>query len=558
MSFLPILLVLKLTPVLPSPFKYGSKVPTNEEVSRVSDGILDDLTILIGRGPGHAGEVRRLLSDLVSRVPPELVSDLTFVGYTHPEDSVVAEMLSNDRNRPHQLVLTREERHRISRIGADLSGQLAPDPLQHLTGLASANNTTPIFGGGGSLSEGFEPNSQTPQPDFAQSKYMGSKGYEGEGEEGFVPAPAKKRRIGDFSPIVDPCLEPPPLPPDRLHPTVPLPITVAASPRQAELPNDNVQLLPAPQNPCAPLITTSKLCDLVQPNLSGTVHQSVRSASGRGIESSLTSTTGRRRDFDEFLALRGVPHDEPPVVMITETAVDKSQAIEAPPVPQPVTTKVPLDLIDGNTIQVPAADSLPTSRHQYLASLDLLQKRALCGCLSDDLAAIDLIEREFLGGVDLILDQDTAILFLSISALPSECEGLIAGICNISWRYSHILVIFEAFLISQAFDGCEENLLVSFAFTEPILKSVKKLKRSLLIADGVGTKAEDCVVSWAFARSIEEAARLARVYGDMAENRDTTGGLLWQERRWLGERESEDSPLFEFEVRPASSPQNHL
>jgi hypothetical protein len=243
----------------------------------------------------------------------------------------------------------------------------------------------------------------------------------------------------------------------------------------------------------------------------------------------------------------------PPVATTTETAVGDPQPIEAPRTLQPPLTEVPPDLIDKNTVQLAATNSLPASRHQYLASLDLLQKHALCRCLSDDIAAIDLIEREFLGGVDLILDQDTAILFLPLSAMPSECEGLIAGISDISWRYSHILVIFEAFLVSQAFGDGEENRIASFAFTEPISKSVKKLKRSLAIAEGVGTKTEDCLVSWAFAKNIEEAAALARVYGDMTESRDRTGGLLWQGRWWLGEREAEDSPLFEYEVRPARS-----
>jgi hypothetical protein len=516
----------KLT-LLPSPFKYGSNVPTNEEVSRVSDGILGNLTILIGQNPSHENEVRGLLTDLVSCVPSELTSDLAFAENTHPEDFVVAGILSNDSIGPHQLVLTREERQRIYRTGADLSGQFLQDPLHRPEGLTSAEL------------ERVEP-----------------KGHEDEDEEGFGPAPAKKRRLGDFSSTVDHGLESFLPPPDTPHHAIPLPMTSITSSRQAELLNDSLvsRPLPDPQKPQVPLIATSQPRDLIQPNLSDTAHQSVRSVTG--IEPSLAPTTGRKRDFDQFLALRGVCLDEPPAATTIETVTDNHRAIEVPPVSQPATTEIPPELMDGVTIQVPAANSLPVSRHQYLASLDLLQKHALCKCLSDDPAAIDLVEREFLGGVDLILDQDTAILFLPLSTLPSECEGLIVGICNISWRYSYILVIFEAFLISQAFG--EDNRLASFVFTEPILKSIKKLKRSLLIADGVGTKTEDCVVSFAFAKNIEEAARLARVYGEMAESRDKTGGLLWQERWWLGERESEDSPLFEFEVRPASSPQISL
>lgn len=527
--------MLKLIPDLSSPFKYGRKVPTDEEVLRVSKGILDDLTIFVGgQDSCHEDEAQKLLSDLVSRVPSELLSDLVFVECTHPEDFVVAEILSNSGICSHQLILTREERHRMSGTGTGLSGRLMPDLLQHSTGLTNTDNITPVFGAG---------------------EYL----FEDEDEEQFVPAPTKKRRLGDFSLMVEPP-EPLLLPQDSLQSTIPLLTTVATSPRQMEpLSHSNLpQLLPAPQNSSAPLLVTSQPRDLVQANLPDTVNQTDHSATGRGIEPGLPPASGRRQNFDEFLTLRGVRLREPPIPVTTETTMENPQAIELPLVPQQIMADVPPGLIDGNTIQLPAADSFPVSRHQYLASLDLLQKNALCRCLSDDPAAVDLIEREFLGGVDLILDQDTAVLFFPLSTLPSECEGLIAGICNISWRYSHILVVFEAFLISQAFDDCEENLLVSFTFTEPMLKSVRKLKRSLMIADGVGTKTEDCNISWAFAKNIEEAARLARVYGDMAESRDTTGGLLWQERWWLGERESEYSPLSEFEVRPVSSPRNSV
>ena len=556
MRFSHILRVLRLNVSPYSPFKYGIKVPTNEEVSRVSDGILDDLTILVGQDPyGRGNEVRMLLGDLVSRAPSELVSDLAFMEHPYPEDSVVGEMLSNVSIRPHQLVLTREERQRISRAGADVSGQLMPDPLQCLAEVAGADDATPVFDAGESLFEELEFTSQTPQRDFVQPERVEPEGCEGRDEEGFMPRPAKRRRVGDSPPVVNPRLEPFLLSPDNPHRTIPIPMT-ATTPTQVQLLNDAnfPQPLPASQNSYVPSTANSRPRDPVQPNPPDTVHRSVRSVEGQGIESHFSPATGRRLDFDEFLALRRVRIDEAMVVETTEAVIDNLAAVEAPPVPKPTAMEVPPDLIDGHTIQVPATDSFPVSRHQYLASLDLLQKHALCRCLSDDSAAIDLVEREFLGGADLILDQDTAILFLPLSTLPLECEGLIAGICNISWRFSHILVIFEAFLISQAFGDYEGNRLISLTFTESISKSVKKLKRSLLIADGVGTKTEDCVVSWAFAENIEEAARLARVYGDMAESRDPTGGLLWQERWWLGERESEDSPLSEFEVRPASLP----
>lgn len=465
---------------------------------------------------------------------------------------MVAEILYNDSIRPCQLVLTRDERHKISRTSAELFDPPIPDSLQ-LAGPAGDGMALDIDGGE-SLFEELQFSSQIPQGGFFELEYSQPGGCEDSGEE-FAPAPAKRRRLGDFSPAVDSLLGSPlgSLDPDRIHHPVLPPMVESTSLRGAEILDDRrfPQFPPAPQDVRVLSDVASRPRDPVRPNLPDTTHYFDPPVAEQATELDHAPATGRKREIAGFLALRGVRLDAPPAATTTtvEIVADNPPPTQTLPVPQPLSTAVPPDLVDENTIQLPAANSWPVSRHQYLTSLDLLQKHALCRCLSDDPAAIDLIEREFLGGVDLILDQDTTILFIPLSTIPSECEGLISGISDISWRYSHILVIFEAFLISQAFSDGEENRIASFTFTEPISKSVKKLKRSLAIADGVGTKAADCSVSWGFARSIEEAAGLARVYGDMAEIRDQTGGLLWQERWWLGEREAEGSPLSEFEVR---------
>jgi len=540
------------THVLLRPFKYGDKIPTNEEVSRVSEDILDDLMILICRDPRERDEVRRLLDDLVSPTPSGPVSDLAFVECTHPEDFVVAEILYDDSIRPHQLVLTRDERRRVSRIGADLFGSLVPDsPLRLMGPTGNDAEITRDLDSDESLFEELEFNSQIPQRDFVEPWYQQAEGCQDWYEAELLMAPAKRRRLGEFSPLVASSFESPLQLSDSetMRYTIPLLVAEPTSPRRTEILNKShsPRIPLVPQNIRVLPDITSQPRDPVPPDISDAILHVVPPATRQTSEPSPARAVGRRQDFAEFLAHRLVHLSTPPAVTTTETAIADSRAVE---VPQTVTT-VPPELVDKNTIQLPATDSLPVSRHQYLASLDLLQKHALCRCLSDHIAAIDLVEREFLGGVDLILDQDTAILFISLSAMPSECDGLITGISDISWRYSHILVIFEAFLVSQAFGDGEENCTISFTFTEPILKSVKKLRRSLMIAEGVGTKTEDCTVSWVFAKSIKEAARLARVYGDLAESRDRTGGSLWQERWWLGDTEAEDSPLSEPEVRPA-------
>jgi len=535
-----------------SPFKYISKVPTNEEVSRVSDDILGGLTILVDQNSSERDEVLKLLSDLAPPQSSELVSNLAFVECTHPEDFAVAEILYSNSIRPHQLVLTRDERRRISRTGADLFNPPTPDSFQSMG--RTGDDVALDLDGGEPLFEELVFNSQTPQRDCTEVEHLQLDGCEGDDEE-LVPAPAKRRRLGDFLPADKSLLESPLelLGTDRMRNSILPPTAELTSPRQTELLDDRRlhKFSPARQNVHILPDVTSLPHDPIRPNLSDSAYHFVPSDTGRAYQLGHAPVTGRRREFAEFLAFRGVRLDAPLAVATTEISTGNPPPIETLPILKPMTTEVPPDLVDNSTVQLPAADSLPASRHQYLTSLDLLQKNALCRCLSD-LAAIDLVEREFLGGVDLIIDQDTAILFLPLSVVPSECEGLVAGISDISWRYSYIMVVFEAFLVSQAFSDNEDNRITWFAFTEPISKSVKKLKRSLVIAEGVGTKSEDCLLSWAFAKNIEEAARLARVYGDMAESRDKTGGLLWQERWWLGEREAEDSPLVEFEVCPAS------
>ena len=545
-------MVVGFTFALLSPFKYGNKIPTNEEVSRVSEATLDDLMVLIGQDPCERDGVRRLLDDLVSPTPSGPVSDLAFVECTHPEDFTVAEILHDASTRPYQLVLTRDERRRVFRTAADLFGSLMPDSPQGLTGPTGSDvDMAQDFDGGESLFEELEFDSQIPQRDFVEPWYQQVEGYEDRYEEELLPAPAKRRRLGEISPLIDFGFESPLQSPDSeiMRYAIPPPLTEPASPRRAEILNKSCspRIRLAPQSTHVPPDITSRPRDDVPPDIPDPIRYLVPPATRRTIEPSPVRATGRRQGFAEFLAHRLVHLSTPPAATTTGTATDNPLPVEAP---QAVTT-IPAELVDRNTIQLPVNNSLPVSRHQYLASLDLLQKHALCRRLSGDAASIDLVEREFLGGVDLILDQDTAILFIPLSGVPSECEGLIAGISDISWRYSHILVIFEAFLVSQAFGDGEENCTISFTFTEPIVRSVKKLKRSLVIAEGVGTKTEDCAVSWAFATSIEEAARLARIYGDSAEGRDGTGGSLWQERWWLGWGEAEDSPLSGPEVRPA-------
>ncbi|KAK7449620.1 hypothetical protein VKT23_013096 [Stygiomarasmius scandens] len=203
--------------------------------------------------------------------------------------------------------------------------------------------------------------------------------------------------------------------------------------------------------------------------------------------------------------------------------------------------EIPPELVNKDTFQLPSPRSRPTSPHWYMASMDLLQKQALVRSLSSQDCAVDLIERESLHGVDLILDPFTAVIFINLPGLPAKCEELITLISQQSWRYSRILVVFEAYSPSLSLRAsiktrttCQPaaNLNV---YSPPVIKAVRKFRRDISVAEACEKKDTRCKVLTAFANSVEDAACFARLFGDMAEREDaqTTGGLLWGDRAWL-------------------------
>ena len=301
-----------------SPFEYGSKIPTNEEVSRSSENILDDPIILTCHHPRERDEVRKLMNDLTSLIPSEPVSSVAFVECTHPEDFVVAEILYNDSIHPHQLVLTRDERHRISRTGADLFGSPMPNLLQP-AGPGGGDMTTGVDGGVSLFELNFS--SQIPRCDFAELDCRQYEGWEGDDEE-FVPVPAKRRRLGDFSPVADPLLEYSLESPvsARVHHAILPPIAELASPEQAETLDGGCP--PAPPNVYIPPDTTSQPRDPVRQDLPNTAHHPVPPAPDQTTELGHMPATGRRRDFAKFLVLRGVRPDVPPVETTAGTVID--------------------------------------------------------------------------------------------------------------------------------------------------------------------------------------------------------------------------------------------
>jgi hypothetical protein len=148
---------------------------------------------------------------------------------------------------------------------------------------------------------------------------------------------------------------------------------------------------------------------------------------------------------------------------------------------------------------------------------------------------VDLTERDTLGGVDLIIDPHTAIIFMSLQGLRTQCESLVNSIGLHSWRYSLLLLVFEVYPEHQSYrpsKGTSSALRLNF-YTPLNMKAVKKLRRDLSIAEGIGTKSSGCCVYMAFANTVDEAAFLARAFGEFAETNDDTQGVLWGTREWL-------------------------
>lgn len=199
--------------------------------------------------------------------------------------------------------------------------------------------------------------------------------------------------------------------------------------------------------------------------------------------------------------------------------------------------KPPEEIFDKNTIRLAGSFTPAVSKHRYLASVELIQKHALVQALRSDECAVELVERQSLDGADLILDPHSAIIFFSMFTLPARCDAYVERVSQQSWKYSEIRVIFEAYPEQQSKRTWRNNSASAapelYAYTPPIVKALKKLRRDLTIADACGTKCPDTKVQYAFADSVRAAAQFARMYGSLAESRDETGGAIWGERAWM-------------------------
>jgi len=204
---------------------------------------------------------------------------------------------------------------------------------------------------------------------------------------------------------------------------------------------------------------------------------------------------------------------------------------------------------DKSTLLLPGDDYNPALPHQYMVSMDLVQRQNIVRELRK--LDIDLVERSSLGGIELIVDPLSAIIVSSLFSLPSVGKLLAGRIADNSWRFENILVLLEGYPEALSFRQPKSKLDAPnlFAFTPPILKAIKKMKRDVAIAEAYGKKNSGCCINYSFANSVSETSKLVRYFGDLSQERDQTGGILWQQRDWLDE---EQSPVCRVCLDPAT------
>ena len=195
---------------------------------------------------------------------------------------------------------------------------------------------------------------------------------------------------------------------------------------------------------------------------------------------------------------------------------------------------VPSDIFTRTTLQLPPRAEQPIAKaiHYYLASLDVLQKQVLVRALRKPDCSVKLIERDNLGGPDLIVDPFTAILYRSLFSLPSECDELITLVSKLSWSFERLIIVLEAFPPAHATRSTDQaNAL--FAYTPPILRAIKRLRRGVDMVEADQEKRQEAIVLYAFPNTVQEAAVITRYIGDMMHELDQTDGALWEDRSWL-------------------------
>jgi hypothetical protein len=189
---------------------------------------------------------------------------------------------------------------------------------------------------------------------------------------------------------------------------------------------------------------------------------------------------------------------------------------------------------------LPPLGASPHYNHWYLTSIELLQDRPLMHALRLDSLRMELLEREWVDGADIVFDCDTALVFAPLFQVlhPSSYRTLKDRLSSLSWRYTQLAVVFKLYEAGiSGFQPPQDE--------EEVIRSIKKLQRGLALAEAYATKRPQAVIQMFFVRSVEQAATTTRLLGDVAESRSQFGP--WGDRLWLTVDEKEvslASPFF--------------
>lgn len=205
----------------------------------------------------------------------------------------------------------------------------------------------------------------------------------------------------------------------------------------------------------------------------------------------------------------------------------------------PVDTEGLLHELSRVAAPLPPLEVSPHRNHRYLASVELLQDRPLMHALHSDSLRIELLEREWLDGADIVFDCDTALVFAPSfqTLLPSSFSSLKNKLSLLSWRYFHVAVVFKVYGLDVSGLHLPQNEEEQTNLFSRVIKSIKKLQRDLALAEAYATKRPQTIIQMYFVRSVEQAAVSARILGDMAESRSRLGP--WGDRLWLEVDEKE-------------------
>jgi hypothetical protein len=177
--------------------------------------------------------------------------------------------------------------------------------------------------------------------------------------------------------------------------------------------------------------------------------------------------------------------------------------------------------------------------HRYLASVEMLQDRPLMHAFRLDSLRMELLEREWIDGADIVFDCDTALVFAPLFQvlLPSSFRSLKDRLSLLSWRYTHLAVVFKLYEAGTSRLRHPQDEEERTDLFDQVIRSIKKLQRGLALAEAYAVKRPQAVIQMCFVRSVEQAATTARLLGDVAESRSQFGP--WDDRLWLGVDEKE-------------------